>query len=103
MKDLSPLSKLIEGLGYTAAAVYIQLYDLYREQRRSQHHYHAGRYWVRMPYEDFPQMFQYLSEDAISEALEKLEDKGLLRMVRHGSLSWYTMDRISRRVVRKLC
>lgn len=86
------MSKLIEGLGYTATAVYVQLYDLYRKQRRRQHHYHAGRYWVRMPYEDFPRMFPALSDAIISEALGKLEDEGLLRMVHHGHLSWYVIS-----------
>lgn len=86
------MSKLIEGLGYTATAVYVQLYDLYREQRRRQRHYHDGRYWVRMPYEDFPRMFPALSADAVSEAIGKLEDEDLIRMVHYGDLSWYVIS-----------
>ena len=93
MKNLPPMAKLIEGLGCTATAVYVQLYDLYRKQRKQQHHYHAGRYWVRMPYEDFPRMFPGLSDAIISEALGKLEDEGLLRMVHYGHLSWYVISR----------
>lgn len=93
MKDLPPMSKLVEGLGCTTAAVYVQLYDLYRKQRKRQHHYHAGRYWVRMPYKDFPRMFPGLSDAIVSEALETLEDKGLLRMVHYGPLSWYVISR----------
>lgn len=89
MKDLPPISKLIEVLGYTATAVYIQLYDLYRKQRKQQGHYHDGRYWVRMPYDDFPRMFPSLSDDTVHETLGKLEDEGLLRMVHYGDLSWY--------------
>lgn len=102
MKDLSSMSKLVNRLGFSATAVYTQLYDLYRKQRRQQHHFHDGRYWVRMPYDDFPRMFPELPEVIVSKALEKLEDEGLLRMVHYGHLSWYTMDRISRRVVKKM-
>lgn len=93
MKDLPPLLKLVDRLGYSAAAVYAPLYDLYRKQRRLQHHYHDGRYWVRMPYEDFPRMFPELTSDAVSKALRKLEGEGLLRMVHHGRISWYTISR----------
>lgn len=89
MKDLPSTPKLVKELGCSATAVYIQLYDLYREQRRLQGHYHAGRYWVRMPYDDFPRMFPGLSDDTVYEALGKLEDEGLLRMVHYGDLSWY--------------
>lgn len=99
MKDLPPLPKLIKRLGCTSAAVYVQLYDLYRKQRRLQGHYHDGRYWVRMPYEDFPRMFPGLSDEIILEALENLEDEGLLRMVHYGDLSWYTANRKARRRV----
>lgn len=93
MKDLPSLPKLIDRLGCTAAAVYVQLYDLYRRQRRKQGHFHAGCYWVRMPYDDFPRMFPGLSADIVSEALERLEDEGLLRMVHYGPLSWYVTSR----------
>lgn len=51
------MPKLVKRLGSSTAAVYVQLYDLYRRQRRRQGHFHAGRYWVRMPYKDFPRMF----------------------------------------------
>lgn len=95
MKGLPPMPKLVDGLGSGTAAVYVQLYYLYRRQRRRQHHYHVGHYWVRMPYEDFPRMFPYLSADGVSEALGKLEDKGLLRMVHYGSLSWYVISKCS--------
>lgn len=101
MKDLQPLPKLIKRLGCTPAAVYVQLYDLYRKQRRQQGHYHAGRYWVRMPYEDFPRMFPGLSDGTIFEALRSLEDEGLLSMVHYGRLSWYAASRKPRRVVQK--
>lgn len=93
MKDLPPISKLIEGLGYTVTAVYVQLYDHYRKQKRLQKHFHAGRYWVRMPYEDFPRMFPGLSDAIISEAFGKLENEGLLRMVHYGNLSWYVISK----------
>lgn len=99
MKDLQSMLKVAKRLGYSTAAVYVQLYDLYREQRKRQGHFHDGRYWVRMPYEDFPRMFPELPADAVSEILGELEDKGLLRMVHYGSLSWYAINRISRRVV----
>ena len=99
MKDLPSMPKLVDRLGCTTAAVYVQLYDLYRKQRRRQHHYHAGRYWVRMPYEDFPRMFPGLSADSVSEALEQLEDEGLLRMVHYGRLRWYVISRKRQRVV----
>lgn len=99
MNDLQHMPKLVERLGFSTAAVYAQLYDFYRKQRKRQRHFHAGRYWVRMPYDDFPRMFPELSEVIVSKALERLEDKGLLRMVHYGRLSWYAMDRISRRVV----
>lgn len=98
-EDPQSVSKLAKKLGYTAAAVYIQLYAHYRKQRKRQGHFHDHRYWVRMPYDDFLRMFPELSECLISEAFERLEDKGLLRMVHYGSLSWYAMDRVSRRVV----
>lgn len=93
------MTKLVDSLGYSATAVYVQLYDLYRRQRKRQGHFHDGRYWVRMPYEDFPRMFPELPETIVSKALEKLEDKGLLKMVHHDNLSWYAINRISRRVV----
>lgn len=93
------MSKLADRLGFSAAAVYVPLYDFYRRQRRRQRHFHDGRYWVRMPYEDFPRMFPELPECIVSKALGKLVDEGLLRMVHYGRLSWYTMNRISRRVV----
>lgn len=70
-----------------------------RKQRRQQGHYHDNRYWVRMPYEDFPRMFPDLPADVVSEALEQLEDEGLLRMVHHGRLSWYAISRKRQRVV----
>lgn len=93
MKDLPPVSKLVERLGFSTTAVYVSLYDLYRRQRRRQGHYHAGRYWVRMPYKDFPRMFPYLSAATVSKALGKLEDEGLLSMVHYGRLSWYVISR----------
>lgn len=87
------MRKLSNRLGPGVAAVYVQLYDLYRKQRRRQKHFHAGRYWVRMPYKDFPRMFPYLSEDGVYEALGKLEDEGLIMMVHYGNLSWYVASR----------
>lgn len=101
MKDLPPIPELVDMLGFSAAAVYISLYDLYRKQRRRQRHYHAGCYWVRMPYKDFPRMFPELPAAIVSKALGKLEEEGLLRMVHCGNLSWYTMTRMRRRVVQK--
>ena len=101
MKDLPSMPKLVNRVGFSTAVVYVQLYDLYRKQRRRQGHFHAGCYWVRMPYEDFPRMFPELPAVAVSEALRKLEDEGLLRMVHYGSLGWYVMDRKPRRVVQK--
>lgn len=95
------MSKLVDMLGFSAAAVYVPLCDFYRKQRRRQGHYHDGRYWVRMPYGDFPRMFPELPEVIVSKALEKLEDEGLLRMVHYGSLSWYVINRKRRRVVQK--
>lgn len=102
MKDLSSMPKLVHKLGFSTAAVYIQLYDLYRRQRKRQGHYHDHRYWVRMPYDDFPRMFPELPEAIVSKALRELEDKGLLRMVHCGRLSWYAINRVSRRVVQKM-
>lgn len=99
MKDPQSMSKLADRLGFSAAAVYVPLYAFYRKQRRRQRHFHDGRYWVRMPYKDFPRMFPELPACIVSKALEKLEHEGLLRMVHYGHLSWYTMNRISRRVV----
>ena len=91
MKDLPSMPKLADMLGYSAAAVYAPLYDFYRKQRRLQGHFHDGRYWVRMPYEDFPRMFPELTEPIVSNAIERLEGKGLLRMVHYGRLSWYSI------------
>lgn len=99
MKDLQSMEKLVDRLGFSAAAVYVPLYDFYRKQRKRQRHFHDGRYWVRMPYKDFPRMFPELPACIVSKALGKLEDECLLRMVHYGRLSWYTMNRISRRVV----
>lgn len=79
MKDLPPVSKLVDRLGFSTTAVYVQLYDLYRKQRKRQSHFHAGRYWIRMPYEDFPRMFPELTADAVSRAIGKLEDEGSAR------------------------
>lgn len=95
------MSKLVDRLGFSAATVYASLYDLYREQRRQQGHFHAGCYWVRMPYEDFPRMFPDLPEVIVSKALRKLGDEGLLRMVHSGRLSWYVISRKPLRVVPK--
>lgn len=99
MKDPQFMLKVAKRLGFSTATVYVQLYDFYREQRKRQRHFHDGRYWVRMPYDDFPRMFPELPADAVSEILGELEDRGLLRMVHYGSLSWYAINRISRRVV----
>lgn len=87
------MPELAKRFGFSTAAVYVQLYDLYRKQRRQQGHYHAGRYWVRMPCKDFPRMFPDLPAATVSEALGKLEDEGLLRMVHYGHLSWYAISR----------
>ena len=38
------MSKLVDRLGFSTAAVYAPLYDHYRKQRRRQKHFHAGRY-----------------------------------------------------------
>jgi hypothetical protein len=99
LKDPKSMLKVAKRLGVSTASVYVQLYDFYRSQRKRQRHFHDGRYWVRMPYEDFPRMFPELPASAVSEILGELEDKGLLRMVHYGSLSWYAINRISRRVV----
>lgn len=99
MKDPQSMLKLANRLGFVTASVYVELYDFYRKQRKRQRHFHDGRYWVRMPYKDFPRMFPELSEPLVSEALRRLEDKGLLRMVHYGNLSWYAINRVSRRVV----
>lgn len=99
MKDLPPLPELADKLGFSATAVYATLYELYRKQRRRQGHSHDGRYWVRMPYKDFPRMFPELPEATVLDALKRLEDKGLIRMVHHGRLSWYTIIKTKRRVV----
>lgn len=99
MKDLPSMLKLAKRMGFSTATVYAQLYDLYRRERKRQGHFHDGRYWVRMPYEDFPRMFPELTAPGVSEALRELEDKGLLRMVHYGPLSWYAINRVSRRVV----
>lgn len=87
------MPKLAARMGYSTAVVYSQLYDLYRKQRRRQKHFHAGRYWVRMPYDDFPRMFPELPADAVREILGELEDKGFLMMVHYGPLSWYVISR----------
>lgn len=101
MKDLPSMSKLVDRLGFSAATVYVPLYDHYRKQRKRQGHFHAGRYWVRMPYDDFPRMFPELPSVIVSKALGKLEDEGLLRMVHSGRLSWYAMTRKPQRVGQK--
>ncbi|UWG68830.1 MAG: Replication initiator protein A (RepA) N-terminus [Bacteriophage sp.] len=101
MKDLPPIPELVDRLGFSTAAVYVLLYDHYRKQRKKQRHFHAGRYWVRMPYEAFPRMFPELPEVIVSHALRNLEDEGLLSMVHSGRLSWYVIDREPRRVVQK--
>lgn len=93
MKDLQPMPKLVKRLGFPTAAVYVQLYDLYRKQRRLQGHFHAGRYWVRMPYDDFPRMFPDLPANTVSNAIGRLEAEGLLRMVHCGRLGWYAISR----------
>lgn len=99
MKDTQSIPKLANRLGFSTAAVYVQLYDLYRKQRKKQRHFHAGRYWVRMPYEDLPRMFPHLSLNTVYDALKTLEDEGLLMMIHSSQFSWYAMDRVSRRVV----
>lgn len=95
------MPELVDRLGFSMATVYAPLYDLYRKQRKRQHHYHAGRYWVRMPYKDFPRMFPDLPAVVVSDALRRLEDAGLLRMVHSGHLSWYVINRKPQRVVQK--
>lgn len=87
------MPKLVKRFGFSTADVYVQLYDLYRRQRRRQGHFHAGRYWVRIPYDDFPRMFPDLPAAIVSKALRQLEDEGLLEMVHSGSLGWYVISR----------
>lgn len=41
----------------------------------------------------------YSTASVYAEILGELEDKGLLRMVHYGSLSWHAINRVSRRVV----
>lgn len=65
------MPELVDGLGFSAVAVYVPLYDHYRKQRRWQRHFHDGCYWVRMPYEDFPRMFPDLPAVIVSKALGK--------------------------------
>lgn len=101
MKDLPSMPELVESLGFSTAAVYAQLYDHYREQRRRQRHFHDGRYWVRLTPKELSRMFPDLPAVIVSKALGKLEDEGLLRMVHYGHLSWYAITRIRRRVVQK--
>lgn len=103
MENLQPTPETVDRLGYSKAIVYVRLYALYRRERRRQRHFHAGRYWIRMPYDDFPRMFPELPAVFVSKAIEKLEDEGLLKMVHYGPLSWYSIIRISRRVVPELC
>lgn len=94
------MPKRVDRLGFTTASVYVQLYDYYRKQRRLQGHYHAGRYWVRMPYDDFPRMFPDLPEGVVSKAIRNLEDEGVLRKVHCGRLDWYVITRkLRKRVV----
>lgn len=101
MKDLPSMPKLVDRFGFPTALVYVQLYDLYRKQRKRQGHFHDGCYWVRMPYKDFPRMFPELPEDIVSSSIRRLEDEGLLRMVHCGSLGWYVISRERQRVVSK--
>lgn len=102
-ENLQPTPETVDRLGYSKAIVYVRLYGLYRRERRRQRHFHAGRYWIRMPYDDFPRMFPELPATLVSKAIEKLEDEGLLETVHYGPLGWYSTIRISRRVVPKLC
>lgn len=99
MENPQSMSKLADRLGVSAADVYVQLYDHFRKQRKKQRHFHAGRYWVRMPYEALPRMFPHLSLDTVYDAFKTLEDEGLLMMVHSSQFSWYAINRISRRVV----
>lgn len=85
--------KLVDRLGCSTAAVYVQLYDLYRKQRKRQNLFHAGHYWVRMPYDEFPRMFPHLSAGTVADAIVRLEDEGLLRMVHYKGLGWYVISR----------
>lgn len=47
----------------------------------------------------FPRMSPELPEIIVRDAIGRLEDKGLLRMVHYGRLSRYAIDRVRRRVV----
>lgn len=78
-------------LGVSTAAVYDRLYDLCLEQAKEHADYHDGCHWVRMAYKDFPRIFPYLSAGTVSKALKRLRDEGLVRKVRHGRISWYTI------------
>lgn len=42
---------------------------------------------------DFPRIFPYLSASTVAKSLRKLRNEGLVRKVRHGHISWYTITK----------
>lgn len=85
--------ELAERLGVSTAAVYDRLYDLRQEQEKKHVNHHDGCYWVQMTPQDFPRIFPYLAASTVDKALRKLRNDGVVRKVRHGRVSWYTITK----------
>lgn len=81
--------ELAERLGLPTAAVYDRLCDLCLEEGHVERY--DGRSWVRLGSRDFPRVFPFLSGATVYKAFRKLIDEDLVRKVRRGDGSWYTV------------
>lgn len=85
--------ELVNELGLSAAVVYGRIHDLCEEKAKRNADYHDGRFWVRLPYKDFHEVFPYLHPATVAKAIRKLRDEGLIMIAHydeHNSLvNWY--------------
>lgn len=85
---------LAARMGFSAAAVYSQLYTLCREQKKKKKKhrcYYDGHPWVPITSKDLPRLFPYMTAAAVVKALGELKDAGLVKELPRGDVSWFTI------------
>lgn len=90
--------KLAKAIGLNEAIVLNQLHYWIEKNRRANHNFHDGKYWVYNSYEDWQNNdFEYWSIDTIKRTFTKLEKMGLVISGNYNKLpmdrtKWYTID-----------
>lgn len=90
--------KLAKAIGLNEAIVLNQLHYWIEKNRRANHNFHDGKYWVYNSYENWQSNdFEYWSIDTIKRTFTKLEKMGLVISGNYNKLpmdrtKWYTID-----------